>query len=364
MTGAARRWAAWLVAVAMASLAFCGAAAALTRDDADAVRALRTGDVFVSNRELGAEVAGTIAERLQMKVDQMRANGFDVKMAIVSPLNGDGEFGYARRLRNRIHFSGTLVVTTLNGPVGASGDRPPEALRAAFQADRVNNLGSATERLSRAAEIAVPAPPRPPSGWRGLVAFIALALLGAAAAVGWGLRREQRRHRGVADQDRGTLVLGLDALQARLAALDARHPSPPADAAADLAQARTHHSAGRAAAQQSGHAFDHNAGFAALFAGLQAAARAAEALGDPFPVDRPLEGLCGADPAHGVATEVARLADGESRVPVCAACHDAAAAGRPPRRRLLPGVDGPVPIDEAHLWPEASPDAPGEVLTR
>ena len=364
MSAPVRHWTAWCVALVAAALAFCAPAAALTRDDADAVAALRTGDVFVSSRELGPEVASTIAQRLQEKVDAMRANGYEVKMAIVSPLNGDGAFGYARRLRTRLHFPGTLVVTTLNGPVGAAGERPPNALRAAFQADRVNALGSATERLSRAAEIAVPAPPPPPSGWRGLVAFIALALLGAAAAVGWGLHREQRRHRGVADQDRGTLVLGLDALQARLAALDARHPSPPAEAGDDLAEARAHHSTGRAAAQQSGHAFDHTAGFTALFSGLRAAARAADALGDPFPVDRPLEGLCSADPAHGLATEVARLADEESRVPVCAACHDAARAGRPPRRRMLPGVDGPVPIDEAHLWPAASPDTPGEALTR
>ena len=166
MSAPVRHWTAWCVALVAAALAFCAPAAALTRDDADAVAALRTGDVFVSSRELGPEVASTIAQRLQEKVDAMRANGYEVKMAIVSPLNGDGAFGYARRLRTRLHFPGTLVVTTLNGPVGAAGERPPNALRAAFQADRVNALGSATERLSRAAEIAVPAPPGMPSASR------------------------------------------------------------------------------------------------------------------------------------------------------------------------------------------------------
>ncbi len=331
-------------------------AVALTRDDADVTAALREGDVFVSARELGPDVAPTIEDRLQTKVDELRSRGNAVKMAIVSPLNGDGVFGYAARLRTRIGFEGTLLVTTLNGPVGAAGPKSTRSLQGLFTAANVNANGSATERLMDAAGLAVPGPPSPPSGWRGLVAFIALALVGAAAAVTWGLRREQRRNRIVADHERGALVVGLDALGARLDALAAHHPSPNEAIAAELAESRRLYSEGRAAAQQAGPSFNALEGFTSLYEGVRAAARAADALGEPFPVERPLEGLCSADPAHGAASQVATLADGTSRVPVCAACHAAARAGTPPRRRMLPGLAGPLPFDEVNLSPVPSPD--------
>ncbi len=349
---------AFVVVVAALFTALVGAtspAGAIPRDDAAAFEALSNGDVYVATEDLGRDVAPTIAARLQEKVDELRGRDFPVKLAIVTDLRGDGVFGYAQRLRARLGYDGTLLVTTLTGPVGAAGLRTPRSLRAGFTAARVNEMGSASERLRRAADIAVPPPPRPPSGWRGLVAFIVLAVLGAAAAVGWGLRREQRRARRVADHERGALVLGLDALDARLRALDTTVAAGPPEAAEALSLAQHHHSAGRAAAQLAGSLFDAPAGFAALDAGLREAARAGELVGEPFPADRPLDGLCSADPAHGLAYDVATLADRPGRVPVCRRCAGEAKAGRPIRRRVLPTLDGPVPFDQVELSPV--PDA-------
>ena len=93
------------------------------------------------------------------------------------------------------------------------------------------------------------------------------------------------------------------------------------------------------------------AGFQALYDGMRSASVAAASLGEPFAVERPLDGLCSADPGHGPATELATLAGGSNRVPVCAAFQAAAKAGTPPRRRLLPGLDGPVPFDQVDLSP-------------
>lgn len=352
-----RGWVVVLATLVAALVGVANPARAVPRDDAAAFEALSAGDVYVATEDLGKDVAPTIAARLQEKVDELRGRGSPVKMAIVTDLRGDGVFGYAQRLRARLGYDGTLLVTTLTGPAGAAGPRTPRSLRSAFAAARVNDMGSASERLRTAADLAVPPPPRPPSGWRGLVSFIVLAVLGAAAAVGWGLRREQRRARRVADHERGALVLGLDALDARLRALDAPAAAGPPEAAEALAQAHHHHSAGRAAAQMAGSLFDAPAGFAALDAGLREAARAGELVGEPFPPDRPLDGLCSADPAHGLASDVATLADRPGRVPVCRRCAAEVHAGRAIRRRVLPTLDGPVPFDQVEL--SQVPDASG-----
>lgn len=328
---------------------------------AEIARFLRTHDVYVTPREVG-EVAPTLAARLQSRVDALRGKGFDVKLVVAARLGGSGPFSYAQQLRREMRFAGTVVVTTLYGPVGAAGPRPTADIRARFTAARVNATGSASQRLERAADLAVPAPPTPPKAWRGLVAFITLAILGAAAAIGWGLRREQRVARRLADQERAALVAGLDALASHITVIEAspqRDDEPVAEA---LAAARQHHSAGRAAAQLAGPAFDSDGGFRALHAGLREAAVAAERAGQPFPAEQPYEGLCSADPAHGEATEVATLADRDGRVPVCRRCSDAASEGTPARRRLLPTPTGPVPYDEVplHLAESAGDSEPRE----
>jgi hypothetical protein len=70
-------------------------------------------------------------------------------------------------------------------------------------------------------------------------------------------------------------------------------------------------------------------------------------MGEPFAADRPFDGLCAADPGHGAASREGPVAGREGDAPVCAGCREAADAGRPPARRMLPRDGRPVPFDEA-----------------
>jgi hypothetical protein len=82
-----------------------------------------------------------------------------------------------------------------------------------------------------------------------------------------------------------------------------------------------------------------------------ALSRAGAAAGDEPAADDPFAGLCAVDPAHGPAVAEARIDGRDEPAEVCAACADEAAAGRPPRPRLVPIGGRPAPFTEIDIDP-------------
>ena len=78
---------------------------------------------------------------------------------------------------------------------------------------------------------------------------------------------------------------------------------------------------------------------------LTGLAEVAATVGESLPADRPFDGLCAVDPAHGPGTGRADV-EGLGRASVCVACADAADGGARLRRRAIPTPSGPVPFDE------------------
>lgn len=342
------------VLVAAVALALAPAARTAPPDDAAALAALSERDVYASAAALG-DFAPVVEERLAAQVANLEGRGHSVKLAVVGGLRGEDPFAYARRLRERLGFDGTLLVTTASGPVGAAGERSEDSLRGGFVAERVDAVSGPTQRLIEASELAVPPPPRNGGTWRELLVLVGLTLLGGAWAIAWGLRREQRRTRAEAAERRAMLKVGLDALAARADALVAA-PGLSGPAGDLVARARTEHTAGMRVVQARGE--DITPGVEALHRGLGLLAEAADDAGAPFAAGAPFDGLCAADPAHGPAEGVAPLADLPARVPVCAACRTLAEAGTPPARRLVPVGGRPVPFDEVDLPAGSHPGGP------
>jgi hypothetical protein len=91
-----------------------------------------------------------------------------------------------------------------------------------------------------------------------------------------------------------------------------------------------------------------------------ALSRAGAAAGDEPAPDDPFAGLCAADPAHGPAVARAPLDGCDEPAEVCASCAEAAAAGRPPRPRLVPIGGRPAPYTEIDAGsPERGQPPPG-----
>jgi len=348
-TGAPRRGTRLVALVALALAA--APAAAAPPDDAAAVRALRAGDVYATPA-LGG-LTGPVRERLAVKAEQLRARGEEVKLAVVGPLRGDDPYLYAEDLRDRLGYGGTLVVTTPDGPVGAAGERRPDSLRGAFAAARVDDLQGPAQRLIAASELALP-PDAEGSSWREVVVLIGLTLLGGAWAISWGMRREQRRARGRLVESRAMLRVGVDALRARAALVDARGDLPrEARDALDRARGRADRARARGDTTDDGGQVD--AALREVHDGLRDVERAGRAVGLRLPADAPLEGLCSVDPGHGAAEATAPV-DGCGEAPVCAACAARAAEGRALTPRMVP-VDGrPVPAATAGVARPPEPE--------
>ncbi|MFN8121261.1 MAG: hypothetical protein U0237_02395 [Thermoleophilia bacterium] len=330
-----------------------GAASAATPEDARIIAALSTGSVYASRGQMG-DFAGDIEQRLAAKTAELRKRGYDVKLALVPPISGEDPFTYAGRIRARLGFEGTLVVTTPTGPAGAAGPRSADSLRGAFLAGKVDDISSPTQRLIAASEIALPPPPSTRSGIRELLVLIGLTLLGGAWAISWGLRREQRKARATAAETRARLRVCLDAVAARIGILDDGGELPPR--AADLlAGARADHD--EASAAVAGNApDDHDRALLRVRRALERIQTAGDDLGKPMPMDNPFAGLCSVDPAHGPAFAVARLDGRPQPVPVCDACRARVDAGEIPKRRLIPVAGRPVPFDEADIRFPSLPD--------
>lgn len=345
-----------LLACATVIAAFLLPAAAFgdTTEDAQVLEALAAGSVYASRGQMG-DFAGDIEQRLAAKTGELRKRGHEVKLALVPPISGEDVFTYAGRIRARLGFDGTVVVTTPTGPVGAAGPRSADSIRGAFRAGRVDDITSPTQRLIAASEIALPPPPSGRSGIRELLVLIGLTLLGGAWAIAWGLRREQRKARAGAAETRARLRVCLDAVAARIGILDDGAADLPPRAAELLAGARADHD--EASAAVAGTApDDHDRALLRIRRALERLQGAGDELGRPMPMDNPFVGLCSVDPAHGPAFAVARLEGRPQPLPVCEACRARIDAGDMPKRRLIPVAGRPVPYDEADIRFPSLPD--------
>lgn len=329
-------------------LAFgAGAEAATLPIDEGVVDALAAGDAYVSP-STPIPSAATAQRQLSAHAAELARQGQPVKMALMPSYDGENAFAFAERLREEIDWDGTLVVATPSGPTGAAGPRQRDSMAAAFLAEGIDRIDNPTRRLLLAADLAVPPPPRGESGNQGLLVLIGLSLLGGGWAIGWGLRREQRRARAALNESRAALRVNLDALRARAVGLGSR-PSLSDELRAVVDGAIADHGAGDAALTRAVAAADLDGVVAHLSDGLAKLEHVGQMLGEPQPASDPFAGLCSADPAHGPAIASARLSDRDVSVPVCAACRDAAASGSPSVRRRIPVGGASVPFDEGRL---------------
>lgn len=331
----------------MLALVPCGAAAAAVPLDAKVTAALRARHAYASPSVLGA-AAPKVEAQLAAHAAELNGQGQPVKLALVPSFGRENAFAYAERLREDIDWDGTLVVATVSGPTAAAGPRTRESMAAAFLAQRIDAIKNPTRRIIAAADVAVPPPPRGDSGIRGLFVLLGLTLFGGAWAIGWGVRREQRRTRAGFGESRAALRVSLDALQARATAM--KHRTGLSVEARSLVDgALTDYGAADAGLARAVAQPHLDACLVDLRRGLAQLERAGALIGEPQLMSDPFAGLCSADPAHGPAVAAARLSDRDLLVPVCAACRDAADSGSPPARRLIPVGGKSVPFDEGGL---------------
>lgn len=338
--------------------ALCAVAGAVPGPpDAAVLAALNSSDVYVEPPLGGTSDPRELA-RLTAKARTLSGRGQPVKLVLMRALVGRDPFDVARGLRGGLGFSGTVVVTTRAGRVGAAGKRTLHSLQVALEAGKVAEMTDPVARLEAAADLTVP-PPRDPggrSGMRGLVTLIGLTLLGGAWAIGWGLRREQRLARAVVAERRAVLRLLLDALAVRITVL--RGAANLTQEAVGLLDEAAEWHAEASASTTLGRAEDMAEAGRRLNSAGAALVRAGELVGHPQPQEDLFRGLCGIDPAHGVATTLARLPGRVQGVGVCADCRAKVDAGVHPERRWVPVSGRPTPFDEAGIRLPAPETAP------
>jgi hypothetical protein len=205
------------------------------------------------------------------------------------------------------------------------------------------------DRVVRAAELAVPPPPDDAgSGTRAVLVMFGLAALGGAWAVAWAARRRASADRERMLEARAAATVRLDAAAARAEHLLARLDLRPS-ARSEAERAMTDHDDAVERLKGARTVADVEAVEPGVRGSLAAASRAEAAAGEEPHPDDPFEGLCAADPAHGPAVAEAVLEGGQVPVAVCASCAEQAAAGHPPRRRLVPIGGRPAPFTEIDL---------------
>ena len=340
MTGAARTACACIAALALA----LAAPRALAADPA--VEVLSQGDVYASPRALGPAARAAEAE-LAAAAARLADREGPVKLAVVAgPAGAPSMRIYARRLAKAVAGEDdTVVVTAPDRPVIAVGPRPPAEITQRLRAERVGAIPDPVDRAVRAAELAVPPPDDASSGTRAVLILLGLAALGAAWAVAWGARRQGRAERERMLEARAAATVRLDAVEARAGALMSRLDLPPSardeaeramaahdEAAAELRAARKPADVERAAPK--------------VREAVAALSRAGAAVGEQSTAEDLFAGLCAADPAHGPAVAEARIDGRPETAEVCAACAEQAAAGHPPRPRLVPIGGRPAPYTD------------------
>ncbi len=344
-----------------AMLALLAVAASAAAAD-PALAPLRDGSTYVSPRALGP-AAGEAEARLAEAAAGLDEARQPVKLAIVAgPVGAPSMRAYARRLRRRLGYPGTLVVTAPGRPVVAVGPRAPADITRRLRTRRIGGVSNPTDRVIVAARAAVPPPQEERGGGlRSVVVLIGLAVIGGGWAVALGLRREHRRRRRAVSEAKAVMQVCLDALRARAMAL-ARRDGLPAGARSQVEAALGSYAQASALMRGAVTVEDVDRVLLDLRAGLAEVASAGEAVGEPQPADDPFAGLCGVDPGHGAAQAMAPTADHPEPVPVCLDCKRAADAGDPPARRLIPSEGRPIPFSEADLRFPAIPTPDGEGL--
>ena len=334
-------------AASLAALALAAAPPAVAADPATG--ALEAADVYVSPRALGPAAPAATAE-LAEAAERLAGQGQPVKLAIVAgPAGAPSMRIYARRLAGDVAPDETLVVTAPGRPVIAVGPRPPADITLRLRAGRAGAIPDPVDRVVRAAELAVPAPPDDEaSGTRAALILLGLAALGAAWAAAWAARRQGRAERDRMLEARAAAAVRLDAIAARAGALMGRLDLPPS-ARADAERATAAHDAAAAELRGVRRAEDVERIAPRIDEALAALSRACAAVGEPPPDRDPFAGLCAADPAHGPAVAEARIDGQADPAEVCAACAEQSAAGRPPRPRLIPIGGRPAPYTEVHF---------------
>ncbi len=329
-----------LFVVAFAALLVAGAiAAAAPRIQPEVLLALRHGDSYADPVFYQASVA----RQIRADAAELRRRGEDVKLAAVPFVPGRDLTAYATALRTQLHYGGTLVVTTPHGNVAAAGPRDPISITVALTAIGADQVVDPAARLLAAAEVSTPPPTDSGSGVRDLIVLVGVALAGGALAIGWGLRREQRRNHERTMESRGLLKVYADALGARARLLSAvRTDDPEAHGLVEAVEA--YHAAADALIIHATTEPELAEGAHSLRSGFGDAERAGEIVGRPFPHATPFAGLCAVDPAHGAVANPS--ADGS----LCAACTGRLRSGQElvPRRVESGGVplsflEAPVP---------------------
>ncbi len=290
-----------------------------------AVDALRDADAYVSLRALGPAAADAEA-RLAVGAADLAAEGRPVKLAIVlGPVGAPSMRAYVRDLRRELGGGDTLVITAPGRPVVAASTDPPAVVTRRLRESGAARRGDPTERVLVAADAVAPEADGG-GGTRTIAAVLALAALGAAWAVAWGLRRERRGQRGELAAARGYLSACLDAVRERTAALGGRTDLDE-EARAKIEAARADHADALGKLQAADSTSQIPAVLPPLRSSLTGLAEVAATVGEDLPADRPFDGLCAVDPGHGPATGAADV-EGLGRASVCVACADAAARWR------------------------------------
>ncbi len=328
----------WLVlaVVALAAVIPAGLLGASEVRDAPVVRALQHGSTYVEPVLYGP----TVAAQVRADAAQLAGRGEKVKLAAVPFVPGVDLYAYAEALRTTLDYSGTLVVTTPNGDVAAAGPRSPISIQTALTAVGASSVSDPAARLLVAAEVSTPPPADSSNGVRDLIILTGLALLGGAFAIGWGLRREQRRAHERTMEARGILKVYADALGVR-AQLLAGIPNPAAEWQALVEAVEAYHTAADALVSHATTEPELKDGAESLRTGFGDAERAGELVGISLPAADLFADLCSVDPAHG---PVAHPGDDG---PLCAACAERVKAGHEllPRRVVVGGM--PVSFRDA-----------------
>jgi len=333
----------WLVVAVLALLAPVGAIAAPASTNAPVVRALQGGSTYVAPVFYDASVA----QQVRADSTQLATRGEDVKLAAVPFVPGGDLYAYAEALRTALNYPGTLVVTTPNGDVAGAGPRTQLSIQTALTAVGASAVADPAARLLVAAEVSTPPPTDSSNGVRDLIILVGLALLGGAFAIGWGLRREQRRTHERTMESRGILKVYADALGARARLLAGTDVSGP-ESRALVEAVEAYHVAADALVDHATTERELQEGAESLRSGFGDAERAGELAGLALPAADPFADLCSVDPVHGPITHPHE--DG----PLCAACAGRLKAGHElvPRRVVVGGMpvsfrDAPVPYDLA-----------------
>lgn len=327
----------------VAVLGLLGAQVASGQDVA-AVTALSERDAFVSPRALGP-ASGEAEAALVRAAAELNGDRRDVKLAIVpGPVGAPSMRAYTRRLRRDLDYSGTLAVTAPGRPTIAVGPLPPATITTRLRSPLVVDQPDPVQRVIAAGGLATPEPEES-GATREVLLLLGLAVLGAAWAVAWGLRRERRGARAELAETRGWGIVALDAIDARAGEMRG-HADVTPQIAAHLEAALSESAGARTAVLGADRMSAVNDAFPRLRRAFDELTLAAADLDEPIDIEDPFSGLCAVDPAHGMATEIAMVKDvGEDEM-VCAKCAQARQRGGELEQRMIPVRGRPVPFDQ------------------